>query len=236
MVPVAGRPTGPIVWDLLEGVNQHRAWGEEIPYWRPEICPGCGRAGTLVGHGSRVRKKSGTRVRRLRCGRQKGRPGTCGQTCTVLPSFLYPRFWYGFDQIQPILLGRYAHTPPKSWRELGLSCAASDSTLMRWCAAFTGATQPWSEALLATFAQIRDEFALPRAFGDNHVKTTLALAGLVLDWRERAQTGERLEASKLLQRLWGWGSQHLKNPLFLPTTDTKGAGRAGYPKRGPPNL
>lgn len=110
--------------DLAEGVKQCEAWGWNIEWYRPESCPRCGVGGTLVWHDLRVRKKTGAPVRRLRCSRTNRR-GTCGRTVSVVPSCLYPRFWYGLHHIQPVLLGRYGQTPPKTWRELGRSHPAS---------------------------------------------------------------------------------------------------------------
>jgi len=231
--PAGGRPTGPIVWDLEEGVKQCEAWGENIPWYRPERCPGCGASGTLVGHGRRVRKKSGVGVRRLRCGRV-GRTGTCGKTCTVTPSFLYPGFWYGLYDVAPVLMGRYGQVPPKTWRELARNHSASERTLSRWCAAFSAAAADWVGGLLTALAQVRQEFALTRSVSDGPERLTLSLAALFLDWRERSQTGRQLDESQLLQRLWGWGSQRLKIPLFLSTTNVKGLRQLRAPKRGPP--
>lgn len=236
MVPVADRPTGPIVWNLSEGVKQYEAWGAEIPFWRPESCPACGRVGTLVGHGKRKHKKSPrVFVRRVRCGR-RGRPETCGKTFTVLPCFLYPFFHYGLDVIQPVLLGRFAEYPPRCWRELRRGHPASDSTLFRWAANFRLAAPPWNKELLASFVKVREEFALPRAVTESSATATLSLAGLFLDWKEREITGQGLEASMLLQRLWGWGHERLKKPLFLSTIFAKGAGGDRQPKRAPPNF
>lgn len=50
MIPAAGRPTGPIVWDLAESVKQYEAWGQNIKFERPNTCLNCGREGTLVVH------------------------------------------------------------------------------------------------------------------------------------------------------------------------------------------
>ncbi len=233
MVPAAGRPTEPIVWDLEEGVKQWGPWGWNIPWYRPEKCPRCGAAGTLVGHGLRMRKKTAVAVRRLRCGRWR-RPGACGKTVTVIPSFLYPRYWYGLHHIQPVLLGRFGQTPPKSWRELARSHPASNRTLSRWCASFSADAGRWASGVVAAFSEVRGEFAIPPSASDHHERLTLSVGGLFLDWREHSQTGKQLNQDQLLQRLWGWGARSLKIPLFSSTTFVEGLRRGREPKRGPP--
>lgn len=235
MIPAAGRPTGPIVWDLAESVKQYEAWGQNIKFERPNTCLNCGREGTLVVHEKRRRKRVGVLACRVRCGR-RGRPKevACGKTFTLLPSFLYPLFHYGLEQIQPVLFGRFVENPPVSWRRLGVICKpAWESTLRRWSEAFKRCAQSWSEGLLKSFAHLRSEFAVPRSLGETPEKAALDLAALVLDWRERNATGKGLEQSMVLQRLWGWGSYHLKIPLFLSPTFAMG-GRWSTPNKGPP--
>jgi hypothetical protein len=235
LITAAGRPTGPIVWDLLESVKQYEAWGQDIEFERPKTCRYCGRDGTLVVHEKRWRKRAGVLACRFRCGR-RGRPEevACGKTITLLPSFVYPFRHYGFEQIQPVLFGRCVESPQISWRELGIICKpAWESTLRGWLKAFRGCAQLWSEGLLKSFAHIRSEFALPRSLGETAEKAVLDLATLFLDWRERNATGKGLESSMVLQRLWGWGSHHLKIPLLLSPTFAMGR-RWRTPNKGPP--
>jgi hypothetical protein len=234
--PVVGRPTGPIVWDLLETVNQHRAWGVNLPVWKPEVCSACDREGTLVGHGLRERKRAGVWVRRVRCGRH-GRPRdkACGRGFTLLPSTLYPHRHYSLEQLQTVLLGRFAQTPARTWRELGLVAPAADTTMSLWCEAFSACASFWSSALSTTFAHLRDQFALTRSMTGTVEHTVLSLGALVLDWREKTATGKALDESQLLQRLWGWGSCHVRQPLLSSTLFAKGRRRGRRLNRGPPD-
>ncbi len=235
MIPAAGRPTGPIVWELPEEV---KTWapGRRRELYRLLACFRCGRLATLVGHGVRKRKRSPDCAFRVRCGR-RGRPKeeACGKTFTLVPSWLYPYFSYSLEQICPVLLGRFGVTPPTSWRELARRHPAGDRTLMRWCDAFAGTAARWSEELNAVYAEIRQEFALPASITQGSASAVLHLAGLFLDWKERTETGQRLEEHVLLQRLWAWGNARLKIPLFLSTTNVKGRRQARARTREPPD-
>lgn len=229
----AGRPTGPIVWDLALEIKQYKALGRKIPIWRPKVCPACGEPETLVAHDLRERRREGVFVRRLCC-RRRGRK-VCGRTVTVLPSCLYPRRHFALERMQPVLEGRFVASPPKSWRELGRGLPVWDSTMIRWCQSFSQNAGRCNEILTAAFASVRGEFALARSLTAAAERTLLFMAALLLEWREKTAAGRELDGKLLLQRLWGWGAQQ-SNPLFfLSTINAKGRPKGKRLNRGPPD-
>lgn len=150
------------------------------------------------------------------------------------PVFSIPATGMVYTTSQPVLLGRFGQTPPKSWRELARSHPASNRTLSRWCASFSAYAGRWASGVLAAFSEVRGEFAIPPSASDHPERLTLSAGGLFLDWRERGQTGKQLDEDQLLQRLWGWGSWRLKIPLLSSTTFVEGLRPGREPKRGPP--
>lgn len=198
---------------------------------RPTCCPSCGRAGTLVSHGTRPRKVWFPKriwvcvimVVRFRCGRYPiDRRHACGMTLTLLPGCLYPFRRYPLEVIQSALMLRFVLTA--SWRQAALTIRVAESTLRDWCRNFSQAASAWLTGLLCWFSH-SPKFATPSAVDMTHEAGLLSTAAVCMDLCEQEVTGAELHEPQILQRLWEWGFERLNR---LPLLSTR------FPEGGPP--
>ncbi len=183
---------------------------------RPDHCPHCQAAGTLIGHGSYLRKALGARqvhpveIRRWKC-------SACHQTVAMLPSFLLRFRHYLVVVIQTAVVSRYEQQ--RSWSQVGADTAVqgapSRRTLGRWCQSFALHAPAWLSAVLAWLA--RQDSASPALdpLGESARAATTAQALLVAalhllawaqaHWPALAALGATLGLSARLGVMWQWG-------------------------------
>ena len=214
------------VWDGGPGVKSLEQVGCNIG--RPAHCPGCGRAGTLVSHGSRPRKAWWPRriwvyvlaVVRFRCGRYPiDRSKACGITVTVLPGCLYPYRRYPLEVVQEALAARFVAL--LSWGRAALLVGVCQDTLRDWCRKFSQSAAKWLPELFRWWSH-SPQFAMPSAVECSTEQGLLSTAGLCMDLREQELTGFSLDEGQLLQRLWEWGFERLNRVPLLSTRFPEG--------------
>ena len=202
-------------------VNEYAQLGQDVPVYKPDACPGCGRKGLLVGHGLRKRNiwlllavmALVIYVRRLRC---PPRRGGCGGVFTVLPSFVHPFKRYLLQAMEPVVMERFVKLRALRTLEEVLEGPAP-STQRNWLRAFREAAGPWLEQLARRWARLIPEMALPRQVESGAPAGLLACAALCLD-NVRAELGlGPVQESELLSSLWSWGAERLDRLLFPPT-------------------
>jgi hypothetical protein len=150
-----GSNTVVIVADFCCSVQDYVAHFARLVFPRPDACPCCGQAGSLVGHGFYVRKALDqaemfvVRVKRWRC-------KACRRTTSVLPSFLLRFRHYLLAIISQALTTRFEFGA--SWLEV-LRCVALDDqpsprTISRWCHSFLKHAATWWTAVTMLLAQV----------------------------------------------------------------------------------
>ena len=204
---------------------------------RPLHCPGCGRAGTLVGHGRRGRKAWWPRrvwvfvlfVTRFRCGRYPTDCSRCcGVTVTVLPGCLYPYRRYPLEIIQEAVVARFIAL--LSWSGAALLVGVCRDTVRDWCSNYSQAAESWLTGLFEWWSN-SPLFTMSNDLERSPEQGLLSTAGLCMDLREKELATTSLEESQLLQRLWEWGFERLNGIPLLSTRLPEG-GRAPVRPRG----
>lgn len=214
------------VWDGGPAVKSLEQVGYSID--RPAHCPGCGRAGTLVRHGSRPRKAWWPKqvwafvltVVRFRCGRHPiDRSKFCGVTMTILPGCLYPYRRYPLEIVQEAVAARFVALLP--WSRAALHVGVCQATLRDWCSHYSQAAQSWLVGLFHWWSH-SPQFATLAAVERSEEHGLLSTAGLCMDLREQQQTGAGLDERQILQRLWEWGFERLNRMPLLSTRFPEG--------------
>lgn len=200
---------------------------------RPTHCPGCGREGTLVSHGSRPRQAWWPKrvwvfvvtVIRFRCGRYPvDHTRFCGVTLTVLPGCLYPYRRYPLEIIQEAVVARFVAL--MSWGRAALLVAVCKDTIRDWCRNFSQAAGSWLTGLFRWWSR-SPQFVTPAAVECSPEHGLLSSAGLCMDLREQELTETALDERQILQRLWEWGFERLNRTPLLSTR---------FPEGGPPPI
>ncbi|HEY4002040.1 MAG TPA: hypothetical protein VGO93_24410 [Candidatus Xenobia bacterium] len=204
-----------IVHDFGVGVNEYLAWGQDVPFRKPDLCPLCGRP-SLKGHGIRSRVAWvglwGFRlfVRRLICrGCPRRRPGTKSATFTILPNFLHQLKRYTLEEIDRVIQGRFSNDLSlRALAEYTPPVGPAPSTQQEWCQGFWGAAPLWLPVLFVWLVA-REAIAVGR-------RVALDAAAGLLETAVQAQSvWTRPEDEPLLISLWTWGSIP-RLPALLP--------------------
>ena len=121
---------------------------------RPNECPQCRVADTLIGHGFYERKAlSPTQVYVLRI--KRWYCTVCERTVSLLPSFLLRFRHYLLDVIQSVVILRFEDSA--SWAQVARRCAVagapSSRTIHRWCDSLADHASVWWAAVQQTLAQ-----------------------------------------------------------------------------------
>jgi hypothetical protein len=217
-------PVRVIVHDFGVGVNEYVAWGQDVPFWKPKLCPLCARP-SLKGHGIRSRvgwigfEALELFVRRLICRGCPGRrPGAKSATFTILPNFLHPFKRYILKEIDGVIQGHFGHD--LSFRALAERTAVvpAPSTRQEWCQGFCRAAPLWLPALFVWLVA-RKAIAVGRRVAQD------AAAGLLETAAQAQSVWQRPEDEPLLVSLWTWGSSP-RLPALLPPVRRRVRARA----------
>jgi hypothetical protein len=201
-----------IVADFRCSVQDYVAHFARLVFPRPDACPCCGQAGSLVGHGFYIRQAlDQERVFRVRI--KRWRCKACRRTTSVLPSFLLRFRHYLLAVISQALVARFELGA--SWLDV-LRCVAVDNlpsprTIGRWCRSFAAHAAFWWAAVAALLAQVAAASPaldpLGPAAGPHDAPCGLLHAAL--DWLAWAKTRLPETAdyglTDRLPVLWHWG-------------------------------
>jgi len=180
---------------------------------RPNECPQCRVADTLIGHGFYERKALSPtqvyvfRIKRWYC-------TACERTVSLLPSFLLRFRHYLLDVIQSVVILRFEDSA--SWAQVARRCAVagapSSRTIHRWCDSLADHASVWWAAVQQTLAQ--QDAASPlldplgQSAGPRDAPRALLQATLhLLAWAKTQWSA--LAAYGLADRfrfLWHWGA------------------------------
>jgi transposase-like protein len=197
---------GCLVHEYVEGCS-----GLVFP--RPNECPQCRVADTLIGHGFYERKAlSPTQVYVLRIKRWYCK--ACQRTISLLPSFLLRFRHYLLDVIQSVVVTRFEDEA--SWAQVSQRCAVesapSSRTIRRWCDSLAEHASVWWAAIQQTLAE--HDAASPlldplgESAGPRDAPCALLQAALHLlawaktRWAELVNYG----LADRLRFLWHWGT------------------------------
>lgn len=212
-----------IVVDFGLNVNGYAALGRQIPCHKPETCPACDRARTLVSHGLRSRVAWVAKdvwlvfVRRLRCAARGG----CGVVFTVLPSFLYPFRRYVLSETATVLEARFLED--FSFAALAERFTFPSPTTQRaHVAAFAAAAPIWLPELCGKFALSNPEMTLDREVEGSGPRGLLTMAIHGLDWFRELRNLGPVPRTAWLEELWLWASVRIGARLF-PTRNRSGS-------------
>ncbi len=180
---------------------------------RPNECPQCRVADTLIGHGFYERKALSPtqvyvfRIKRWYC-------TACQRTVSLLPSFLLRFRHYLLVVIQSVVVTRFEDAA--SWAQVTQRCAVagapSSRTIRRWCDSLAEHASVWWAAVQQTLAE--QDAASPlldplgEAAGPRDAPRALLQAALHLlawaktRWAELANYG----LADRLRFLWHWGA------------------------------
>jgi len=180
---------------------------------RPNECPQCRVADTLIGHGFYERKAlSPTQVYVLRI--KRWYCTACQRTVSLLPSFLLRFRHYLLDVIQSVVILRFDDSA--SWAQVARRCAVagapSSRTIHRWCDSLADHASVWWAAVQQTLAQ--QDAASPlldplgKSAGPRDAPRALLQAALHLlawaktQWSALADYG----LADRFRFLWHWGA------------------------------
>ncbi len=180
---------------------------------RPNECPQCRVADTLIGHGFYERKAlSPTQVYVLRI--KRWYCTACERTVSLLPSFLLRFRHYLLDVIQSVVILRFEDSA--SWAQVARRCAVagapSSRTIGRWCDSLADHATVWWAAVQQTLAQ--QDAASPlldplgKSAGPRDAPRALLQAALHLlawaktQWSALADYG----LADRFRFLWHWGA------------------------------
>ena len=135
-------------------VHEYVERGSGLVFPRPNECPQCRVADTLIGHGFYERKAlSPTQVYVLRI--KRWYCTACERTVSLLPSFLLRFRHYLLDVIQSVVILRFEDSA--SWAQVARRCAVagapSSRTIRRWCDSLAEHASVWWAAVQQTLAQ-----------------------------------------------------------------------------------
>ena len=199
-----------IVVEFHLNVAEYAAGYAQLNYPRPAQCPHCGSTGPIHSHGFYWRFPLDVTVR-FEIGIKRWVCRACGQTTSLLPSFLLRFRWYLLAVIQTVVVARFegAH----SWRQIETTCAAagapSGRTIQRWCRSFGQQAPAWLAVVERTLAEFEPGLpsldALgrgPRAPAPAVLEAALQLlAWAKTRWAELAGFGR----ADRLRFVWPWG-------------------------------
>jgi len=180
---------------------------------RPNECPQCRVADTLIGHGFYERKAlSPTQVYVLRI--KRWYCTACQRTVSLLPSFLLRFRHYLLDVIQSVVILRFEDSA--SWAQVArrstVDGAPSSRTMRRWCDSWAEHASVWWAAIQQTLAEHNAASPLLDPLGESagprDAPRALLQAALHLlawaktRWPELATHG----LADRLRFLWQWGA------------------------------
>lgn len=214
-----GRPVRLIVVDFGLHVNDYIALGRSLPHFKPQTCPKCGRAGTLLSHGLRPRvvRVAGRRdelfVRRLKCLARGG----CRVVFTMLPSFLHSYRRCIIPEITPVLEARFVEG--LSFEQIARRFPSTAATTLReLIKAFSWSAPAWLSELCKQLALVNPEMALDRRTETGGPQGLVAMAIHALDWFRQARGRAPVEQTRWLEELWLWGVVRPLEHLFSPNS------------------
>jgi hypothetical protein len=125
-----------------------------LVFSRPEMCPHCQRATRIIGHGFYPRKVLFPKqvyliqIKRWYC-------KVCGQTISLLPSFVVRFRQYAQEVIYKVVVTRFELG--FSWKQVIQRCsyqeAPSGRTIQRWCHSFAQEAVRWWAAVQGELAE-----------------------------------------------------------------------------------
>ena len=202
-----------IVAEFGLGVQGYVRERQECSCVRPDGCQNCLAAGQMIGHGyyQRQPKDDGKgwviRIKRWLC-------KACGQTVSVLPSFLLRYRHYLLEVIEKVLALRFEKQA--SWASVMAGCSPqglpAERTVQRWCESYGEQAGRWLEAVQSSLAVLDSRSAWLDAHGEapraeNAGQALLIASEHLLGWAKTqwAQLANH-GLEKRLQFLWFWGA------------------------------
>lgn len=206
-----------IVHDFGVGVNEYAAFGRDVPFWKPECCPLCGRS-SLEGHGVRSRavwtdtSAIDFFVRRLICrGCPGAKVGAKSASFTVLPCMVHPLKRYLLVEVDKVLQCRFGE-------DLSFPALASaipsggpaPSTQQAWCQGFLRAAPLWLSPLIAWLIPRKPITLVPSTSRGAVEGLLVMVAEALSQWGQSSCC-----AQGVLTALWAWGGGR-RLPALLP--------------------
>jgi hypothetical protein len=202
-----------IVVEFGNEVQEYARAGLERICVCPDGCPSCLVAGQMIGHGyyQRQPKDGGKgwviRIKRWLC-------KACGQTVSILPSFLLRFRHYLLEVIGHALALRFEKQA--SWAGVMAGCSPqglpAERTVQRWCRSYGEQAGRWLGAVQSSLAVQDSSSAWLDAHGEaphaeNAGQALLTASEHLLSWAKTqwAQLANH-GLEKRLQFLWFWGA------------------------------
>lgn len=201
---------------VFEGdVNQYQAKSEQWDELRPEECPNCMIAGTMIGNGWYWRKpRDEVQVYRIQIRRWLCK--ACHKTVSLLPDIVFCGRWYLVETVRSVLENRYVRSA--SWQVMTKTQGEHPHlrTMQRWCRSFQELAGVWLAwiAKVLTEQDIHSEW-LEQGGGSNPAEKLLEATMHLLAWaKSRWRALGKYGFKDWLRFLWVWGwEQGLGRPV-----------------------
>jgi transposase-like protein len=205
-----------IVTEFQCSIQVYVASFETLVFYRPTVCPGCGAAEALIGHGFYVRLALDAdhvfelRIKRWYC-------KSCQHTLSLLPSFLLCYRHYLLAVIQAVVIAQVEERAP--WATIRtrvmIGGVPSPRSMKHWCASFAAQAAPWLAEIEHTLAAHDPGTPLLTPLGSGVTAGTrredlpcllLAASRYLLAWAQVHLAQARAYGSNdRLRFLWLWG-------------------------------